>query len=285
MACVGLAILCGASGMAQQLAEAPKNASALTGSVVGYVQFDETQLPARFAEVRLVPRPADADLVHVEGRTETSEKLAETSAKPEPHLSMVSGVSEMDGRFHIDGVPAGDYLAGAVMSGYVLPGAAAAVDVATEEQLKQLIASMPMVHVKAGQVASVNLMLHRGAVITGRVRFADGSPAIGSKVGAELVERDLGVESVRLTQPSALRQIVRGFEYDTQNNRGGAVDDEGRYRIFGLRPGKYIVGTTIVSQLGSGQVTMSDGSGSRARGRNRIYPNMTTVYGPGVFSP
>jgi hypothetical protein len=140
-----------------------------------------------------------------------------------------------------------------------------------------------MVHVKAGQVASVNLMLHRGAVITGRVRFADGSPATGSKVGAELVERDLGVESVRLTQPSALRQIVRGFEYDTQNNRGGAIDDEGRYRIFGLRPGKYIVGTTIVSQLGSGQVTMSDGSGSRARGRNRIYPNMTTVYGPGVF--
>jgi hypothetical protein len=268
--------------MAQQLAEAPKDASALTGSVVGYVQFDETQLPVRFAEVRLVPRPADADLVHVEGRTEISEKPAETSEKPEPHLRMVSGVSEMDGRFHIDGVPAGDYLAGAVMSGYVLPGTAAAVDVATEEQLKQLIASMPMVHVKAGQVASVNLMLHRGAVITGRVRFADGSPAIGSKVGWELVERDLGVESVRMENPSALQQSVREFEYDTQNNRGGATDDEGRYRIFGLRPGKYIVSTVIVSPLGSGQVTMSDGSGSRAGG-NRIYPNMTTVYGPGVF--
>jgi hypothetical protein len=164
-----------------------------------------------------------------------------------------------------------------------LPGTTAAVDVATEEQLKQLIASMPMVHVKAGQVASVTLMLHRGAVITGRVRFADGSPAIGSKVGWELVERDLGVESVRMAQPSALRQIVRGFEYDTQNNRGGAVDDEGRYRFFGLRPGRYILGTTIVSQLGSGQVTMSDGSGSRPGGGNRTYPNMTTVYGPGVF--
>jgi hypothetical protein len=157
------------------------------------------------------------------------------------------------------------------------------VDVATEEQLKQLIASMPMVHVKAGQVASVNLMLHRGAVITGRVRFADGSPATGSKVGWELVERDLGVESVRMRQPSALRQIVQEFEYDTQHDRGGAIDDEGRYRIFGLRPGKYIVSTGIVSQLGSGQVTMSDGTGSRASGANRIYPNMTTVYGPGVF--
>jgi hypothetical protein len=196
---------------------------------------------------------------------------------------MVSGVSEMDGRFHIDGVPAGDYLVGAVMSGYVLPGTAAAVDVATEEQLKQLIASMPMVHVKAGQVASVNLMLHRGGVITGRVRFADGSPAIGSKLGWELVERDLGVESVRMRQPSALREIVQEFESDTLHDRGGAIDDEGRYRIFGLGPGKYIVSTVIVSQLGSGQVTMSDGTGSRASGANRIYPNMTTVYGPGVF--
>jgi hypothetical protein len=115
------------------------------------------------------------------------------------------------------------------------------------------------------------------------VQFADGSPAIGAQVGWELAEKDVAIQSVRLARPSPLQEIVRPFEYYTQHKHGGATDDEGRYRISGLPPGKYIVITVIVSQLGSGQVVMSDGSGSRTSGRNQMYPNMTTVYGPGVF--
>ncbi|MEI9980872.1 MAG: carboxypeptidase-like regulatory domain-containing protein [Edaphobacter sp.] len=270
VACVVVAILCGVSVRAQQTEAGP------TGSVVGSVEFDETRLPARFAQIRLVPKPGDADLVHVEGQTQASEKRG-------PHLSVVTGISEMDGRFRIDGVPDGDYFAGAFLSGYVTPGTSAAVDVATDEQLKQLIASMPVVHIKAGQVASVNVTLHRGAVIAGRVQFADGSPAIGAQVGWELAERDIGIQSVRLARPSPLQEIVRLFEYDTQHNHGGMIDDEGHYRIFGLPPGKYIVSTVIVSQLGSGRVIMSDGSDAHASDRNQMIPNITTVYGPGVF--
>jgi hypothetical protein len=86
-----------------------------------------------------------------------------------------------------------------------------------------------------------------------------------------------------MARPSPSRQILRSFEFDTQHDHGVAIDDEGRYRIFGLAPGKYIVSAIIVSPLGSGQVTMSDGTGSRPGGGNRTYPNMTTVYGPGVF--
>jgi hypothetical protein len=142
---------------------------------------------------------------------------------------------------------------------------------------------MPIVHVEAGQVARVSLTLRRGAVLSGRVQFADGSPAIGVKVGWELAERDIAIQSVRLARPSRLNEIARAFESDTRHDGGGAIDDEGRYRIFGLSPGKYIISTIVASQLGTGQVMMSDGSGVRSSGRNRMYPNMTTVYGPGVF--
>jgi hypothetical protein len=240
------------------------------------VEFEETKLPARFAEIRLVPVADDADAAHVEGQGETPEK-------PKPRVHVVTGASDVEGSFRLDGVPVGDYVAGALLQGYVTPGTLAAVDIATEEQTKRLIASMPLVHVEAGQVARVNVSLRRGAVISGRVQFADGSPATGMQVGLELAERDLAMESVRLARPSRLQEIARTFDYDATHGRKIVADEEGRFRVAGLSPGKYIVSTMIVSQLGSGEVMMSDGSGFRSSSQMRIYPNMTTVYGPGVF--
>jgi hypothetical protein len=270
-----LAIFSVVSAQAKQQAAESKDASTVTGSVTGYVECDETELPARFAEIRLVPRPVDTDQVQV------GEKVIAPDVQP-VHLSMVTGFSDMDGRFRIDGVPAGDYFAGALMSGYVMSGTGAGAD-AKGDELKQLIASLPAVHVTAGQVASVKLTLHRGAVIAGKVEFADGSPAIGVRVGFEGAEKNLALESVRLARPSAGQEIMRQFDYNTNHRPEVSTDDEGHYRIFGLPPGKYIVNTVIVSQLGSGQISMSDGSGSRTSGKGRIYPNVTAVYGPGVF--
>lgn len=187
----------------------------------------------------------------------------------------------MDGHFRMDGVPEGDYLAAALMVGFVTPNTTANPH-ATDEQLKSLFASMPTVHVAAGQVASVNLILHRGAVVAGRVQYADGSPAIGVNVGWELMEIDTGIKAVRLQRQSPMQQTMEEFEVDTHRYHV-STDDEGRYRIFGLWPGKYIVGITILSEFGAGNVVMSDGSRSPSSGREQMYPEMTPVYAPGVF--
>lgn len=261
--CVVVAILCGASVRAQQPAAGP---SGPTGSVAGYVEFDETKLPARFAVIHLVPKPDDAAMTLDPNVRDMS---------PAPRLHMAVGSSEMDGRFHIDGVPEGDYFAGALMPGYVATREMMGGGNATGERLKKQIASLPIVHVSAGQVANLNLTLHHAAVIAGRVQYADGSPAVFLQVGWEPVETNLA-------WPSMLQEIMQDFDSNEGHPHGVTTDDEGRYRIFGLPPGKYIVSTIIASQVGSGQI-MSDGSGSLASGRQRFYPNMTTVYWLGVF--
>jgi hypothetical protein len=196
----------------------------------------------------------------------------------------------MDGSFHLDGVPEGDYLVAALKPGYITPGAAAAMDFSlSEDQIKSLIASLPQVHVAAGRTASVSLTLHRGAVITGRMQFADGSPVIGAMVGCESIERIRRLESALrpenrakvLSPRQEALQLLSSTQKITQ--RALTTDDEGRYRIFGLPPGKYILSTMIAMDHSSEGIVMTDGSNLHTVGREHMYPEMIPVYAPATF--
>jgi hypothetical protein len=257
-------------------AQPPQPSLSLQGSVTGRLVDGETKLPLCFAEILLVPNPAQSNLAGTENEPDTSNP-------PKPHLVQVLGLTSLDGTFRMNGVPAGDYLAGALMPGYVIPGSLADAN-ASAEDLKHLLASLPAVHVAAGQVASVKLSLHRGGVIAGRVRFADGSPMIGASVAWELAEKNLAIKSVRLASASPLLETVRRFEYYTSHDRRIATDDTGNYRVFGLPPGNYIVSTILFSQFGStAQVLLSNGSSLEPARRPSPYPEMTVIYLPGVF--
>src|SRR5215475_6594863 len=74
---------------------------------------------------------------------------------------------------------------------------------------------------------SVTITLMKGGVITGRVTNSDGQPVVGVDVSATMV-RDAEGYSIR-----------EAPQEETQ-----MTDDRGIYRIFGLRPGSYIVGTS-----------------------------------------
>ncbi len=78
---------------------------------------------------------------------------------------------------------------------------------------------------RVGETVVVRVM--KGAVITGRVLDADGDPVIAVQVRA-----------VRLRDSAG--RPARSSEYDDRDQ----TDDRGVYRIFGLRPGAYVVGTT-----------------------------------------
>jgi protocatechuate 3,4-dioxygenase beta subunit len=74
---------------------------------------------------------------------------------------------------------------------------------------------------------SVTITLMKGGVITGRVTNPDGQPMVGAEVSATMVRDEEGY-SVR----------------DAPEGEARMTDDRGIYRIYGLRPGSYIVGTS-----------------------------------------
>jgi hypothetical protein len=270
----------------QQPAPGPESPSALTGSVAGFVYYAETRLPARFAEINIVPIPSEADVAPVK------DQLAPTGVPQQQrdrHVQRVYGTSGMDGSFRLDGVPEGDYLVAALKPGYITPGAAAAMDFSlSEDQIKSLIASLPQVHVGAGQTASVSLTLHRGAVIAGRMQFADGSPVIGAMVGCESIDSYRRLESAmrpenRTKVASPRQQALRSLATSQSIGPKLLTDDEGRYRIFGLAPGKYLVSTMMAMGHSSERVVMNDGSNSHTVGREHMYPEMIPVYAPATF--
>ncbi len=73
---------------------------------------------------------------------------------------------------------------------------------------------------------SVTITLVKGGVITGRVTDSDGQPMVGLNVRATMVRDAEGYS------------VLEAPQVETQT-----TDDRGIYRIFGLRPGSYIVGT------------------------------------------
>jgi hypothetical protein len=238
-----------------------------TGSVMGFVDDDQTKLHLRFAEIRLIPKPTDPG----------PEPAKQQTDQTEPHLTHVSGFTGMDGSFRLDAVPVGDYLVAALKPAYVTPGTAVAFDT-PEDKLKGMIAALPSVHIGAGQVATLNLTLHRGAVISGRMQYADGSPAIGMTVVWGVADDRAFHPEFGRQGPSPRMQALQNF--DAPQQQPVTTNDEGRFRIFGLQPGKYMVSTAIALDHNTTRVSMTDGEHIP---KGREVPEVIGIYAPGVF--
>ena len=174
----------------------------------------------------------------VEGKPATGVRLflvpADNSGAKDAIASQ--GISNEEGAFRITSVPAGTFFLTTEPSAYILtnndrggfPGR--------------------MVTIRGGEeVAHVDVVLEKGAVLTGRVYDADGEPLIGERVAVQ-------------------RQTDRGQERPvTLSNLSGETDDRGVYRIYGLSVGKYIL-----------SVSRSDRPGMRSA------LALPTTYYPGV---
>lgn len=113
-------------------------------------------------------------------------------------------ITDEAGRYVADALPRGSYAVSAQASGYV----------SSRDPRDPF-------HYRPGETA--NLILKKGAVITGVVTNSDGDPVVGMPISATLV-RDTQGRPIGATPGSA--------KY---------TDDRGVYRIFGLPAGTYIV--------------------------------------------
>jgi len=127
-----------------------------------------------------------------------------------PLALSLNAITDDDGRFEIQDVPAGRFTISASRASYVTIAYGASAPGR---------AGVPLV-VEAGQrLTGIRLLLARGAAIAGTVRDADGEPMPGAVMG---LEKRRGADLVTL--PLTVQ-----------------TDDRGGYRFFGLAAGEYFV--------------------------------------------
>lgn len=180
--------------------------------------------------------------------------IADDSGRPVGHaLVTVRGIAPafaeiastgVDGRFTFTGLPAGDVTITATKTTYLT------AYVGAHDPIRGPAAPVTL---KAGAPLDLTLRLIRGAVIAGVVTGPTGRPEGGVEVSA---------------YPSRLvggaRKMVGG-----PLGHGSMTDDKGRYRIWGLAPGEYVVKTSPPNVQTSARVTSDDdvrwaASGARA---------------------
>jgi hypothetical protein len=129
-------------------------------------------------------------------------------------------VSDEEGRFTISGLPEGSYTLTTQKAAWV----PVASGVRGSAQVGQGTGQGVPVTVKAGEaVRGVTLRMAKGAVISGVVRLPGGRPAAGMSLQVLRTSRVDGRRSAAMTTIP------------------GTTDDQGRYRVYGLEAGEYVV--------------------------------------------
>jgi hypothetical protein len=196
----------------------PPDPPAATTTVSGHVYCADTNAPARMATVIL--QPADAIDAITPGESRNIPSSGETAQ------------TSMDGSFTIEHVAPGTYYVIASQVGYISPLALRYIgpddDLLPKDQKKDVHPPAPRITVEGNLPVGVNVTIERGAAVSGTVLYDDGSPASG-------IQMSLLTHSKNEWLPIMFNSPVMNSGFFVQTN------DEGRYRISGLPPGKYSI--------------------------------------------
>jgi hypothetical protein len=245
------------AGAQQTGSASPPSQAELPGHVTGHVYCSDTGGPARFASIQLMSeqsakKPLLDESALGAGKDGSQGVHDFGSLLGKGLAAMMSGsnlstLTAIDGNFAMDKVPPGTYYVIAQMAGYLSPisqfsqkermMASDAVLMAVEHSAQKIV-------VQPNGTISIDIQLDRGAAISGRVRYDDGSPAPG--VTPVLIS--LGKDGKWKEMPSA-------------GMLPAATDDQGHYRIAGLPAGKYAVKAALPTMaasmgLGMGSISM-----------------------------
>jgi hypothetical protein len=173
---------------------------------------------------------------------------------------MKSAITDTEGRYAFDGLPAGRYQINVSRNGYVN---------LSFGQQRPFEPGKPLSLVD-GQIAEkIDFALPRGGVIAGRITDELGEPLAG-----------VGVRAMRYQYlPDGRRRLMPAGGMGNPYNRG--TDDLGQFRLYGLTPGSYVVSATM-SSMGGNMMTgpdMTVGSGS-----NDGSDGFAPTYFPGTVS-
>ena len=262
------------------LATAQPPAATPGATLTGRVLCADTNAPARFAKVILKSTapsgPGDdifgalSALGNADSKDPSKSKLSpEETAQQKEQLAaaskMFSAMSDMfynatvaiDGTYTFTGVKPGTYYVHATAAGYIDPFTTIPPDDLTSKDpaVRQRVAGLTTtVTIDGTAPARADLRLERGASVTGRVLYDDGTPAAGWTV-----------RPVRPADPGPNPFAALGVDASDLDfahiAEMSVTDDTGRFHISGLPTGDYslqarlvtaTLGTNAVNPLGGG---------------------------------
>jgi hypothetical protein len=253
-----------------QAQQAP-NASAST--VTGHVFCADTNAPARFAKVLL--KSAEGDHRGEEFMKRLTDSMAKNAAKDGEPVPLAKGATPdkpvtddktkqamaaaskgmnaaldmmnastvgLNGEFKIAGVKPGTYYVHVLYAGYIDDFDQVSDEdfASTDPEIRARIAKIPSITVTGTDSARAEVTLERGAAISGRILFDDGSPAAGWTLS---VVKPGTKENVSDAVQASMNQSLA---------MSGAIqlaksDDLGHFRITGLGAGDYAVRATMIA--------------------------------------
>jgi hypothetical protein len=248
-------------------------------TVTGHVFCADSNTPARFAKVLLKStaggNSGDEFMKRLQDNMQKAAAKNGTPAPPEQPLtpdkkSAMAAASKgmtqaldmlnattvgLDGEFSFAGVKPGTYYVHAVYAGYMDPFDQFTDEdfASTDPAVRARIAQIPTVTVTGTDSAHAELRLERGAAISGRILFDDGSPASGWIVTViKPGSPDNPADSVSIVMNQALA-ISGGTQL-------AKSDDLGHFRITGLAAGNYALRASLMATpIGVGAGNIGDG--------------------------
>ncbi|MDR3744577.1 MAG: hypothetical protein P4K80_00415 [Acidobacteriaceae bacterium] len=276
------AVLSFALPLPAQQTPAPGSTDTGGGTVTGHIFCADTNAPAHFAKVMLKPvassstaapsstavggsqpsqndtpsaaKPAQQTSAQVQKLRSDLKQLQANYAKSSQQITDLRSAinSDLDGSFTIAGVKPGTYYVHAVYSGYLDPVTQLSDEdfASTDPAMRSRIAKIPTVTINGNDSARADLRLERGASISGRLLYDDGSPATGWTVS--VAPPSSPVQSALLVDMTSKLAV-----------RSGSVsiiktDDLGYYRIPALLAGEYVVRAIFVPSSDTSPRDFSD---------------------------
>jgi hypothetical protein len=169
--------------------------------------------------------------------------------------TLSSSTVGLDGSYSFAGVKPGTYYVHAIFSGYIDPlSQFSDEDIAsTDPAVRARLAQLASITVTGTDSAHADLRLERGAAVSGRLSYDDGTPAVGwfLTVVKPNTPEDPGDAIASAIAPAlAMGGLTQIFK----------TDDLGHFRISGLPPGEYILRAALtVSEVGISAANMGDG--------------------------
>ena len=161
-----------------------------------------------------------------------------------------STVTDVDGRYELTGVPAGEVILTAAKVGYV------------DSQFGETRngqGGVPIAIARGETLDRIDIALLRGGAVAGTVMDDRGEPVIGATVRV-----------LRQRYVQGRRRFVTAFDADR-------TDDRGMFRLYGIAPGRYVLSVTVARALRVDAASELETTLPTLGAISFFYPGTTTI--------